>query len=77
MISLITKLLPIDRAFCVYVCVCVCVCVCVLLFLGLYLQHMKVPSLGVKLERHLPAYATAIAMLDLSHICDLCCSLTH
>ena len=31
---------------------------------------MEVPGLGVKLE----AYTTATATLDLSHICDLCCS---
>ena len=36
-------------------------------FLGLYLQHMEVPRLGVQLE--LPAYTTAIATPDLSHIC--------
>ena len=44
-------------------------------FLRLYLQHMEVPGLGVELERQLPAYATATAMLDLSPICDLCSSL--
>ena len=38
-------------------------------FLGAYLQHMEVPSLGVKLELQLPAYATA--MPDSSCICDL------
>ena len=34
---------------------------------------MEVPRLGIKSELLLPAYAiaTAIAMLDLSHICDL------
>ena len=37
-------------------------------FLG---QHMEVPRLGVKLELQLPAYATAIAMADVSHVCDL------
>ena len=30
-------------------------------FLGLHLQHMEVPSLGVKLELELPAYTTATA----------------
>ena len=54
----------------------VCVCVCVYtnrynFFLGLYLQHMEVPRLGVDSELQLPAYATAIAMQDLSCICDL------
>ena len=42
-------------------------------FLQLYLQHMKVPGLGVELELQLPATATALP--DLSHICDLYCSL--
>ena len=32
---------------------------------------MEVPKLGAQLELQLPAYATAIAMQDLSHICDL------
>ena len=32
---------------------------------------MEVPSLGVKSELQLLAYATATAMPDLSHICDL------
>ena len=44
-------------------------------FLGLHLQHMEVPRLGVEPELQLPAYATAIAMLDPSCICDLHCSL--
>ena len=33
---------------------------------------MEVPRLGVELELQLPAYATATAMWDPSHICDLC-----
>ena len=33
--------------------------------------HTEVPSLGVGLELQLPAYATAIATPDSSHICDL------
>ena len=34
---------------------------------------MEVPQLGVKLEElQLPAYATATATPDPSHICDLC-----
>ena len=41
-------------------------------FLGLQVWHMEVPSLGVQLELHLPAYTTATAMQDPSHICDLC-----
>ena len=32
---------------------------------------MEVPRLGVKLELQLPAYTTATAMWDPSHICDL------
>ena len=43
-------------------------------FSGLYLWHMEVPRLGVKLELQLPAYATAMAMWDPSCICDLHCS---
>ena len=36
---------------------------------------MEVTKLGVELELKLPAYTTATAMLDPSHICDLCHSL--
>ena len=36
---------------------------------------MEVPRPGAKLELQLLAYTTATAMQDLSHICDLCCSL--
>ena len=32
---------------------------------------MEVPRLEVKLELRLPAYATATAVQDLSHVCDL------
>ena len=35
----------------------------------------EVPSLGVKLESQLPAYTTATATPDQSHIFDLCHSL--
>ena len=41
------------------------------LFLGPHLPYMKVPRLGVKSELQLPAYTTATATQDLSHICDL------
>ena len=34
-------------------------------------QHMEVPRLGIKSELQLPAYTTATALLDLSHIYDL------
>ena len=40
----------------------------------LHLWHMEVPRLGVQLELQLLAYTIAIAMWDLSHICDLHCS---
>ena len=40
-------------------------------FLGPYPWHMEVPRLGVKLELRLPAYTTATATWDLSHVCDL------
>ena len=36
-----------------------------------YSRHMEAPSLGVELELQLPAYTTATAMPDPSHICDL------
>ena len=39
-------------------------------FLGLYVQHMEIPRLGVKLELQLPAYATAIGTRDPSGVCD-------
>ena len=40
-------------------------------FLGLLLQHMQVPKLGIKSELQLLAYARATAMQDWSHICNL------
>ena len=40
-------------------------------FLGLHPWHMEVPRLGIQLEVRLPAYARAVAMPDLSHICNL------
>ena len=40
-------------------------------FLGLRLQHMEGPRLGAKSELQLPAYTTAIAMPDLSRVCDI------
>ena len=43
----------------------------VLYFLGPHLWHMEIPRLAVELELQLPAYTTAIAVLDLSRICDL------
>ena len=40
-------------------------------FLGLHMQYMEVPKLGVELELLPLAYATAAATQDPSHICDL------
>ena len=40
-------------------------------FLGLHLQHMEFPQLGVELELQLPAYTTATAMPDLNRVYDL------
>ena len=39
-------------------------------FFLLHLWHMDVPRLVVKSELQLQAYATAIAMPDLSYICE-------
>ena len=44
------------------------VCFC---FLELHLQHMEVPRLGIKLELQLPAYTTATATWNPSHVCKL------
>ena len=40
-------------------------------FLGPHPRHMKVLMLVVESELQLPAYATATAMRDPSHVCDL------
>ena len=40
-------------------------------FLGPQSRHTEVPRLGVESELKLPAYATATATSDLSHVCDL------
>ena len=40
-------------------------------FLGLHLQHMEVPRLGVESQLQLSATATATAAPDLSCVCDL------
>ena len=42
--------------------------------LGPHLWNMEVPRLGVEPEMQLPAYTTAMAMLDPRCICDLQCS---
>ena len=46
-----------------------------LFILGLHLKHMEVPRLGIESQMKMPAYATATATPDPSHICDLYCSL--
>ena len=43
----------------------------IFVFLGPHTQHMEVPRLGVKLELQLPAYTTATATPDLSHVFNL------
>ena len=40
-------------------------------FLGPHLRHMEVPRLEVQLELQLPAYTTATATQDPSHVCNL------
>ena len=40
-------------------------------FLWPHLWHVEFPGLGVELELQLPAYTTAAATLDPSHICNL------
>ena len=42
--------------------------------LGPHPWHMEVPRLGVKWELQLPAYTTATATQEPSHVCDLHCS---
>ena len=60
-----------NYKFVFYVCE-VFFCFCFFLsFLGLLLRHMDVPRLGVKLELWLPAYTTATATQDPSHLFDL------
>ena len=40
-------------------------------FLWPYPRHMEVPRLGVQSELQQPAYTTATATQNLSHVCDL------
>ena len=40
-------------------------------FLGLHSQHVEVPRLRVESELQLPAFPTATATLDPSHVCNL------
>ena len=44
-------------------------------FKGTHLGHMEVLRLGFISELQMLANATTTATLDLSHICNLCCSL--
>ena len=46
--------------------------VCLFCFFGPYPRHMEVLRLVVQTELQLPAYPTATATPDLSHICGLC-----
>ena len=48
-----------------------CVCMYVFSLSILHLQHMEVPRLEVQSEVQLPAYITATATPNLSHICAL------
>ena len=43
----------------------------VICFLGPHLRHMGIPKLGVESELQVPAYTTATATQDLSHISNL------
>ena len=43
----------------------------ILILVGLHPQYMEVSRPGVESELQLPAYTTATATWDLSHICDL------
>ena len=51
---------------CMVFCLCFCFC-----FLGLHLQHMEVPKLGVQSELQLLAYTTATETWDPSQVCNL------
>ena len=46
-------------------------CLFVFFFLGPHSQHREIPRLRVQSELQLPAYTTATAMQDPSHVCDL------
>ena len=52
-----------------FFCFLVCFFVFFSFFLRLHLQHMEVP--GLELELQVPAYTTATATPDPSHVCDL------
>ena len=58
----LSSLAPARCTFCLFVC------------FGLHLRHMEVPrpvGWAIESELHLPAYTTATAMPDPSHVCDL------
>ena len=57
--------------FNVYLFFFVCLFVFFFCFLGPHLWHMEVPKLGVEMELQLPAYTTATATQDPSHVWDL------
>ena len=48
---------------------------CFFFFLWPHLRHIEYPRIGVQSELQLQAYSTAMAMPDLSCICNLCQSL--
>ena len=48
---------------------------CIYHYFFFVLLLMEVPRLGVELELQLQAYTIAVAIPDLSRICDLCHSL--
>ena len=54
---------------------CIRHCLSLSFFLIFHLWYMEFPRLGVELELQLPAYTTATATPDLSHICKLHLSL--
>ena len=45
--------------------------ICIFVFLEPHPPHMEIPRLGFESELKLPAYTTATAMPDLSHVCNL------
>ena len=58
-----------GRSPIIFFCMSISSCLSTIFFfffvsLGLHLQHMEIPRLGVKLELELPAYSTATAMPD-------------
>ena len=49
---------------CMRVCVCVCVCVYSFFFLGLHMQHIEVPRLGVESEQQVLASIAAVGFVS-------------